>query len=168
MKISREWATSITIGAFALMAVTGMLMFFHFDTGLNKLTHEWLGWAMVAGTGLHIAVNWSAFKRYFVSSATGRSIIAVFAVVLLFSFMPLGGNTGAPSPVLAMNAIARAPISSVAPLTGRSTDEIVQALQQAGLAVGGPEATIASVAGANRELQAKAMSVLFGGGRKAD
>ena len=29
MKISREWATPLTIGIFALMAVTGLLMFFH-------------------------------------------------------------------------------------------------------------------------------------------
>jgi len=28
MKLSRDWMTSITIGAFALMSVTGMLMFF--------------------------------------------------------------------------------------------------------------------------------------------
>ena len=42
MKISREWATPLTIGAFGLMSVTGMLMFFHLDTGFNKLAHEWL------------------------------------------------------------------------------------------------------------------------------
>lgn len=45
MTISRNWATPLTIGSFLLMAVTGLLMFFHLDTGLNKAAHEWLGWA---------------------------------------------------------------------------------------------------------------------------
>lgn len=36
----REWATPLTIGSFLLIAVTGVLMFFHLDSGLNKLAHE--------------------------------------------------------------------------------------------------------------------------------
>ena len=66
--ISRDWATPITIGAFAVMSVTGLLMFFHLDIGLNKLAHEWLGWLMVAGVAAHAIANWGAFKRYFVST----------------------------------------------------------------------------------------------------
>ena len=34
MKLSREWATPLTIGAFALMAATGTAMFFHLNNGL--------------------------------------------------------------------------------------------------------------------------------------
>ena len=49
----RPWITPLVIGTFALMAVTGSLMFFHLDTGLNKTAHEWLGWAMVAAVLLH-------------------------------------------------------------------------------------------------------------------
>ena len=44
----RESATPLTIGSFLLIAITGVLMFFHLDSGLNKLAHEWLGWAMIA------------------------------------------------------------------------------------------------------------------------
>jgi len=162
MKLSHEWATPITIGAFGLMAVTGLLMFFHSDIGLNKAAHEWLGWLMVAGVGLHTAVHWRAFKRYFVSSATGRGILVAFALILIASFAPVAGKS-APPPVMAMNAIARAPISAVAPLTGRPAETLVKQLQKAGLAVSGPDSSIASAAGDNRELQAKAMSVLFAG-----
>ena len=42
MKVSRDWATPVTIGSFGLMAITGLLMFFHLDSGLNKTAHEWL------------------------------------------------------------------------------------------------------------------------------
>ncbi len=162
MKISREWATSLTIGAFGLMAATGLLMFFHLDSSLNKLAHQWLGWTMVGAVALHAAVNWGAFKRYFIASATGRMVIAAFAVVLLASFAPLAGGRNASPPALAMNAIAKAPISALAPLAGRSAEEIVARLNKAGIAVSGPETTIAAAAGANRQLQDKAMAALFG------
>lgn len=43
MSSLRKWATPLTIGSFLLMGVTGILMFFHLDIGLNKLAHEWAG-----------------------------------------------------------------------------------------------------------------------------
>ncbi|MCI4679361.1 DUF4405 domain-containing protein [Rhodoblastus acidophilus] len=165
MKISREWATPITIGAFSLMAVTGLLMFFHLDSGLNKFAHEWLGWVFVAGVSFHAAVNWAAFKRHFVSSKVGRAIVAAFAIALLASFVPLGGRGAAP-PVLAMNAIAKAPLSAIAPLTGRPVEALVSELKNAGIDISGPDTTIASATGRSREAQGKAIAVLFGGGAR--
>ena len=160
MTISRDWATSITIGAFGLMAITGVLMFFHADSGLNKLAHEWLGWIFVGGVALHAFVNWGAFKRYFVSSFSGRAVIAVFAIALLASFAPLGGKAGGPPPVLAMNAVLKAPLSAVAPLAGRPVETLVAQLNGAGFAVSGPEASLASVAH-DRAAQAKILALLF-------
>jgi len=160
MKISRDWATSMTIGAFGLMAVTGVLMFFHADSGLNKLAHEWLGWIFVGGVALHAFVNWGAFKRYFVSGFAGRAVIAVFALALAASFAPLGGKAGGPPPVMAMNAVLKAPLFAVAPLTGRPVEAIVAQLNGAGFAVSGPDATLASVA-RDREAQGKIMALLF-------
>jgi hypothetical protein len=161
MKISREWVTPLTIGAFGLMAVTGVLMFFHSDTGLNKLAHEWLGFIFVAGVALHAAVNWGAFKRHLASSVKGRAVIALFAVALAASFAQLGGKAGGPPPVLAMKAITQAPLSSVAPLTGHPVEILVARLNGAGFALSGPQASIASVAH-DREAQGKAVAVLFG------
>jgi hypothetical protein len=159
----REWATPLTIGAFGLMSVTGLLMFFHFDMGLNKPAHQWLGWAMVAGVAAHAAANWNAFKRYFVSSATGRAIIGLSVLVLAGSFVSLpGGKEGASPPVLAMRAIAKAPISTVAPLSGRSTDQLLDDLAKAGVKLAGADSSLDSVTAGNREMQGKAMGVLFG------
>lgn len=53
IKVSREWATPVTVGVFVVMAATGLLMFFHLDIGLNKAAHEWLGWLMVAAVAAH-------------------------------------------------------------------------------------------------------------------
>ena len=53
MAIERQWVTPLVAGSFLLMGVTGILMFFHWDSGLNKAAHEWLGWLMIIGVALH-------------------------------------------------------------------------------------------------------------------
>lgn len=163
MKLNRDLATPLTIGTFAIMSVTGILMFFHADVGLNKLVHEWVGWVMVLAVALHAVVNWTAFKRYFVSSTSGRAIIVLGLVALAGSFWPAGGNArgGQPPHIMAMKAVASAPIATVAPLTGRPVQDVMAALAKAGLNLTGPDATIASVAQGDRGLEAKAMRALF-------
>ncbi len=36
----RRWATPLIIGAFLLMSVTGVLMFFEIDAGLTAVAHN--------------------------------------------------------------------------------------------------------------------------------
>jgi Domain of unknown function (DUF4405) len=162
MKISREWATPLTIGAFGFMSVTGVLMFFHLDRGLNKLAHEWLGWIFVVGVAAHAIVNWKSFTRYFLANGIGRAIIGLSAIVLAGSFVSLPSSGGeGPPPVLAMRAVTKAPIASVAPLTGRTAEQLIDQLSKAGIALPDANASIDSVIGGKRELQSKAMMVLF-------
>jgi hypothetical protein len=82
MQVSREWATPVTIGAFMLMSVTGVLMFFHADRGFNKLAHEWVGLVMVGGVAAHAMANWAAFTRYFLTGVFSRGVIALGLVLL--------------------------------------------------------------------------------------
>jgi hypothetical protein len=136
MKISSSWATPLTMGAFAVMATTGLLMFFHADIGLNKTAHEWLGWVMVAGVALHAVANWRLFKKYFVTGTASRAILATSAAVLLASFLSPGdGGPGAGLP------------------------PHVQALKAT--TVASAQANLDSVVVGNRELEGKAIGVLF-------
>ncbi|WP_363348340.1 DUF4405 domain-containing protein [Methylocystis echinoides] len=162
MQISREWATPLTIGAFSLMSVTGLLMFFHAEMGLNKLAHEWVGLVMVGGVAAHAIANWAAFKRYFLSGAFSRGVIAFSLIVLAGSFFSWTGEKRLPPPVLAMRAIVSAPLAKVAPLSGRSTEQAIADLAKAGVVVASGGVSLENAIGHNRELQAKAIAVLFG------
>ncbi|MBP6338362.1 MAG: DUF4405 domain-containing protein [Vitreoscilla sp.] len=165
MKISRDWATPLTIGAFGLMAITGILMFFHLDSGLNKTAHEWLGWLMVAGVAAHASANWLGFKRYFLSSPQGRSILAASVLVTAGSFVSLsaGGEGGGSPPQLAIRAVTQAPLARVAPLTGRTVEQLIAELSAAGIQVSGGEQSLAQAIGADRERTGKALKVMFRG-----
>jgi hypothetical protein len=145
------------------MAVTGGLMFFHLDTGLNKAAHEWLGWALVAGALAHAAVNWGPLKRHLSTRGIGQGIVIACVVVLALSFVRQSGPGGGdvPPPVRAMKAVAAAPLSQVAPLTGRPVAQLRAELAARGIVLAGDEASIDSATGGDRGVTAQAMSVLF-------
>ena len=150
ISISRDWATPLTIGVFGLMAVTGVLMFFHLDNGLQKAVHEWAGWAMVAGVAAHAAANWFGFKRHFKTLGKGTALMAACAVVLAATFALRGGQEGPEPPALAIGALTRAPIAQVAPLFGKTAAQARADLAAAGLTLAGDDASIASAAGQDR------------------
>lgn len=155
--ISRNWATPLTIGAFLLMAVTGILMFFHLDVGLNKEAHEWLGWAMVVGVAAHVVANWTAFARH-LRQPLAKAIVGLFAVLLVGSFF-LGGEEGGNPARLALQTLTQAPLSQVAALRGESPTALIARLEAAGFQVNGPEQSLGAVAGKDRERLMKAVNV---------
>ncbi len=160
MTISRSWATPLTIGAFVLMASTGMLMFFHLDSGINKEVHEWLGWAMVAGVASHVTVNWASFKRH-LSQTTGQVIVGLFVVVLVGSFFIHEEDEGSNPARRVTQAVLTAPLHDIAPLAHRTPAELTTALQQAGFKIESSDQTLQSITGPEREAQFKALAAIF-------
>jgi hypothetical protein len=63
-----------------------------------------------------------------------------------------------------MQAVLKAPLTQVAPLSGRSLAEVQAALKAAGVEVTDPQASIASVVGQDRERTGAALRALFGSG----
>lgn len=123
----RTWATPLTIGAFLLISVTGLLMFFHLETSLGKLAHEWLGWVLVLAVGSHLWLNWRAFSTYF-RRPVAVAIMATAAAVLALSLViPVGGRASVPvRQVLA--SLTQVPISTLASLAGKEDAVLVAAL----------------------------------------
>ncbi len=142
----RPWITPLVIGAFGLSAVTGVLMFFHLDSGLNKAAHEWLSWAMVIGVTLHLLLNVNAFKRYF-TQTTGRLVVGAFALVLALSFIPAGGAKSEPGFAPPVRALAQAPIAVLAQVAGTSQEEMQNRLKAAGLTVTSEQQSVADLVG---------------------
>ncbi|MGI3187014.1 DUF4405 domain-containing protein [Nioella aestuarii] len=159
MSALRKWATPLTVGSFMIMGVTGTLMFFHLDSGLNKLVHEWAGWAMLIGVGAHLVLNWRAFAGYF-KRPVPLTVMLVSAAVLGASFVSTGAETRVNPLILVTGAVVRAPLSDVAALTGQSVDEILAQLQEMELAADANMA-IADIAQGDRAVQAQILNTVF-------
>ncbi len=157
MRRLRTWATPLTIGSFLLMAATGLLMFFHLDSGLNKVAHEWAGWVMVAGVLAHIALNWRAFAVYFKRPAAVK-IMALCAVVLVGSFLPVSGGSSPVRPV--MMAVAQSSVGTAIELSGLPQQEAPSRLEAAGYAAG-MDTPLPDLTGGDRAKEMEILSLLF-------
>lgn len=156
----RESATPLTIGSFLLIAITGVLMFFHLDSGLNKLAHEWLGWAMIGAVGLHAAMHFKSFKRHFARPAA-LAVIGAFAVLLAASFISPGGKADKPPHILAAQAVLDAPFEQVATLAHKDSATLLAELQAAGYPAAGGR-SLRDTLGEDRKRQMQALGIVFG------
>jgi hypothetical protein len=156
MKLQRDWITPITMGAFGLLATTGVLMFFHIDSGLNETAHEWLSWVLLGGVALHAAVNWTGVRRH-LAAWRGRAAVGVFAAVLALSFVPLGGK-GEPPFLPPMRALAAAPLSVLAQVAKVTPEQMRERLQRQGLAPGGDNDTVRGLVGDDTRAQIRVLS----------
>lgn len=149
----RSWATPLVVGSFLLMGATGVAMFFHVETPLMKGLHEWAGWAMLAGGGAHLVLNWRGFTTYFRRPLAG-GIMGVGVVLLGLSLLPLAPEGGPSATIEAMiGAVGTAPVTVLAELTGQEVAAVVAELAEAGLPGAGPDSTVAGLAGGDRDLQ---------------
>ncbi len=156
----RKWATPLTVGSFLVMGVTGTLMFFHLDSGLNKTVHEWAGWAMLLGVGAHLAINWRAFMGYF-KRPVALGVMGAGALALAISFVPLGQGSGSPVP-LVMGALFDAPIEQVIALGRMSEAEGIAALATAGVIIA-PGQSLAEATRGERDTEIRALRALLDG-----
>ena len=161
LNTQRPWITPLVTGIFLLMAVTGSLMFFHLDSGLNKTAHEWLGWAMVAGVALHVALNFNGFKRYF-ANPLSRWVLGAGVAALALSFVPLGGVGGGQPPFVApVQALARTPLTTVAQVAGLPVSEVRARLTTAGVASQSDTQSIQELVGNDMKQQMKTLGTVF-------
>jgi len=156
----RPWITPLVMGAFLLSAVTGVLMFFHLDSGLNKLAHEWLSWAMLGGVLLHVLLNLPAFKRYF-GQKTALTVMGVFALVLALSFVPSAGAKKAPSYAAPVRALASAPLPVLAQVLGKTPEALKADLAQAGLPVDNDRQSLQDLVGPELKKQVRTLNRLL-------
>ena len=80
MKNLRIIGTSAAIITFALVALSGVGLFFRIRAGLIKTAHEWIGLAMVIATFVHIVANWRGFLGYFKGAKAAAIILPVLIV----------------------------------------------------------------------------------------
>ena len=145
MLISRNWVTPLAAGAFLISAVTGVLIFFHLDTGLNKVAHEWLSWILLAAVVLHGVVNLGGFKRHF-SSRTGLALMGVCALVLVLSFVvPVAKRE--PPFMASVRAVSEAPLTTVSLVAHRTPDDLRERLVAAGYDPVSMDATLGELVG---------------------
>jgi len=150
----RCWVTPVTIGAFLLIGVTGVLMFFKVRGGLIVVVHEWLSLVLVIAAVLHTALNWGAVRAH-LSRARGAVIVGLFGVLLVLCLLPLEPVTaiarehGHGQEDLGRRAaelLLGDRIATVAELTGRTPEALRERLARDGVVIAADDLTLADAA----------------------
>jgi hypothetical protein len=128
----RTWATPLTIGAFVLMAATGILMFFGLDRALMAEAHKWFSLFFLTGVAGHITANFRPFMNH-LKSRWGRTSVAAFAVVLAASFFSWGLITGPQLERPIKRDLVDAPLSALASVTATAPDTLLLKLKARGI-----------------------------------
>ncbi len=158
MKLNRDWITPLTIGSFVLVATTGILMFFHVNTGLSKVAHEYLSWIFLGAVALHVLVNIRPFKKAFASNR-GRSLVAAFVLVLAGSLVP--ASNAEPPFAPPIRALGQAPLTEVADIANIDTAELRRRLNTAGVEMTSDEQSLQELVGDDLRAQVKALNSVF-------
>ena len=160
MNIQRQWVTPLTAGAFLLSAVTGVLIFFHLDSGANKFVHEWLSWGLLAAAALHTVANFNGLKAH-LSSRRGQALVAIFVLALGLSFIPLGNGRSEPPFMAPIRALGGADMTTLARVAQISPDQLRARLATAGVAVSDDGQTLAQLVGNDSRRQMQALNQVF-------
>jgi hypothetical protein len=163
MKIQREWVTPITTGAFLLVGVTGILMFFHADSGANKFVHEWLSWVLVGGAILHLTVNFAALKRHLLTRR-GQVLLGAFVLALAVSFVPIGNRKESPF-VPSIRALSQAPLATLAQVAQISPEQLRDHLSRAGYPSASDKQSLSELVGADTGKQMRVLAGVFDAGK---
>ena len=156
----REWATPLTMGAFALSAVTGILMFFKMSFGLVKPAHEWLSVVLVIGGILHLSANWRLSVQYALRPI-GRSILIFFFLLICLSLLPLGEKDERRPFSKISDALIQSPLSAVAQLANRSSEQAINILNSKAVKTEGKEQTIKEIAVKNNKTPMSVLEMIF-------
>lgn len=153
---SKSTATSLTAFTFLVMAITGIMMYFHLFDAYTKDLHEILGLAFVAIVILHVYFNWKSMKSYFTKKIFLVSFLLVSAVSLGFI---LTSETGENPKKTLIVSMLNAPLENSLAILSDDKDEAIMKLENAGLKTNGAK-SIKDLAKMNNVSPFKVVSTL--------
>jgi len=162
----KSWATPLAIAAFAISAITGLLLFFDIEIGLVEPAHKWLSWLLLGGILLHILSNLKSFTGYFTKKA-GLGIIGAGVLVTVVSMLPIFGESEEDhgkerTGKAAVQAMEASSLETVALVLKATPKELAAKLDKEGIAVDNPSMTITEIARKNGTENRTVLGSLFG------
>lgn len=91
---SRTSLSPFVAVAFAVIAATGVLLFFHVKNGPIMVLHEWFGWAFVVAGCVHVVINARPLLGYLRQTSARVSLLVALLLGLAMTFAGLNHGEG--------------------------------------------------------------------------
>jgi len=158
----RRYATPLSFVTFVAAAATGVMLILDIGSRQVSELHEWMGLAFVAAMILHLVRNWRGVVAM-LSAARSKAIVVglgALAAVLIVGFA-VGAQEEGRGPHYIMQRLASAPIGKLAPALGVTGEEAIARLERSGVAVEGPEQSLADIAAKQHERLPRLIEVVL-------
>jgi phosphate starvation-inducible membrane PsiE len=134
MRLNRNFVTPLITVVFLIVALSGILMFFHLFDGYTEVVHEILGLVFVVFSVFHIILNWKALKihfrkRFFISATITVAAISLLLIVQQYNNPKLDA--------ILLEKITNAPIGDVLKVLQVDSTEAVKRLEANGISYDG-------------------------------
>jgi len=143
-----RYATPLITGLFVVSTLSGVALFFHWQSGLFHAMHEWLSMVLLVPFVLHVWKNWNALLGYVKRKTIWVPLVASIVVAVPFAYAGMAGGPGGNPAFRAVGLMTRAPIAELAPVLNTTPDALMADLQQRGFQVASAEATLGEIAAA--------------------
>lgn len=130
MKLSRSFITPLITIIFLVVALSGLLMFFHIFDGYTEVVHEILGVIFVVFSVLHIILNWKALKIHFKKRVFILSTIVVAVISIL---LVIQQQKSPKFDTILIERITNAPIEDVLKVLQVDSIVVVKRLEENGI-----------------------------------
>ncbi|HEY9081495.1 DUF4405 domain-containing protein [Magnetovibrio sp.] len=129
----QKYATAATAATFMIVAVSGVLLFFHLGEAQLMGVHEWLGLTFVGAAVFHVTRHLKTFSTL-LSKRRTHALFAVTAMIAAAMIVPASfqSNTGNPMKQFVGTA-STAPIAVVAAMVGKTPQQLIVQFTQAGV-----------------------------------
>ena len=130
MKLSRSFITPLITIIFLVVALSGLLMFFHIFDGYTEVVHEILGVIFVVFSVLHVILNWKALKIHFKKRVFILSTIVVAVISIL---LVIQQQKSPKFDTILIERITNAPIEDVLKILQLDSIVVVKRLEENGI-----------------------------------
>jgi len=130
MKLSRSFITPLITIIFLVVALSGLLMFFHIFDGYTEVVHEILSVIFVVFSVLHVILNWKALKIHFKKRVFILSTIVVAVISIL---LVIQQQKSPKFDTILIERITNAPIEDVLKVLQVDSIVVVKRLEENGI-----------------------------------
>lgn len=142
MKLKRGFVTPVLTLIFLVVALSGLLMFFHLLDDYTTVIHEIMGLVFVLFSILHLVINWRSTKSYFPKKIF---LISAAVVLVLSVFLVVVDSSHNHHDDVLIEKLVTAPIAETSIVLGIDISQLGDLIGSDDLIVGEQE-TIASLA----------------------
>lgn len=161
--IPRNILSTLLTVMFAVVSITGVMMFFKIRILSSETLHIWLGLVFVAISCLHLLKNWSVFFSYFKKRSTLLSVLFGIVITAIFIITPLLNpqqEKGVNPKGAVFGAMMSEPLSKVAVFMDLDEEMMVKVLADKQI-VASSKQSVSEIAKANGKTNDEILNIVF-------